>query len=92
MRQSFGKTVEITSDFRLWIPLSVYLELQAEGGTITAFCKWNAFRISFGWNYLSVSNPDDFTKVTLLEGGGRNVGHSAKVTATVPKKRCKMLH
>lgn len=78
-----------SSDFRLWIPLSVYLELQAEGGTITASVNGTHSAFLSGWNYLSVSNPDDFQKVTLLEGGGRNVGHSAKVTATVPKKDVK---
>ena len=78
-----------SSDFRLWIPLSVYLELQAEGGTITAAVNGTHSAFLSGWNYLSVSNPDDFQKVTLLEGGGRNVGHSAKVTAIVPKKDVK---
>lgn len=51
-----------SSDFRLWIPLSVYLELQAEGGTITASVNGTHSAFLSGWNYLSVSNPDVFKK------------------------------
>lgn len=78
-----------SSDFRIWIPLASYLNLQITGGTVTATIKGTHSSFLSGWNYLSVSNPNDFQKVTLLEGGGSSAAHEAKVTAVVPKKEIK---
>ena len=74
------------SDFRIWIPKKEYLKLQVTGATVTATVGGTHSLCLAGWTYRADENPDQYQRVTLLEGGGGTGEHSATVTALVPKK------